>query len=200
MDILRKIQIHRSRRLGHTVRMWGSAWPFATVTGHHMQASTEQIVTNRLQKFSALPIRHKVLLAQAWFMLGWYRAGVLLVSFKRLTSKLQHHPLAPPPSALSPHQRTEAAAIGRLVAAAARFTPWQSLCLTQVLVVQRLLARRQIPGQFYLGVRRGCERTDDPTGLSAHAWLQCGDDIVNGRAGHERFTVVSTFSWGDAHG
>jgi Transglutaminase-like superfamily len=68
-----------------------------------------------------------------------------------------------------------------------------------VLVAQRLLARQHIPGQFYLGVRRGRERTDDPTGFSAHAWLQCGDVIVNGSAGHAQFTVVSTFSWGSAH-
>ncbi len=47
--------------------------------------------------------------------------------------------------------------IGYLVAAAARYTPWQSRCLVQVLVTQRLLAKRNIPGQFYLGVRRGCE-------------------------------------------
>ena len=92
-------------------------------------------------------------------------------------------------------EQQEALIIGRLVTAASRITPWQSLCLTQVLVVQRLLASRNIPGQFYLGVRRGCELTDDPTGLSAHAWLQCGEDIVSGRAGHERFTVVSAFSW-----
>ncbi len=153
----------------------------------------------QLEKFVALDTAEKVLLLKAWFLLGYYRVAILLVSFKRLASQLQHHPLAMPPPALQPDQRDEAVAIGRLVAAAARFTPWQSLCLTQVLVVQRLLAKRNIPGQFYLGVRRGCERTDDPTGLSAHAWLQCGDDIVNGRAGHERFTVVSTFSWGGAH-
>jgi len=164
-----------------------------------MQIPTARSAPNRLQKFTALPIRHKLLLAQAWCMLGWYRAAVLLVSFKRLARKLQHHPLATPPPALPPRMRDEAVAIGRLVAAAGRVTPWQSLCLTQVLVVQRLLAKRNIPGQFYLGVRRGCERTDDPTGLSAHAWLQCGEDIVNGRAGHEQFTVVSTFSWGGAH-
>ena len=157
-------------------------------------------MTNKLQKFTALPTRHKLMLLQAWCMLGWYRAGTLLVSFKRLTKNLQHHPLAMPPPALPPQLREEAVAIGRLVAAAGRVTPWQSLCLTQVLVVQHLLAARDIPGQFYLGVRRGCERTDDPTGLSAHAWLQCGDTIVNGRSGHEQFTVVSTFSWGNAHG
>lgn len=129
-------------------------------------------------------------------MLGWYRAAILLISFKRLAAKLQHHSLAMPPLALPSAQRDEAITIGYLVATAARYTPWQSLCLTQVLVAQRLLAKRNIPGQFYLGVRRGCELTDDPTALSAHAWLQCGECIVNGAAGHEQFTVVSTFSWG----
>lgn len=164
-----------------------------------MQNPTTRSAPNRLQKFTALPTRHKLLLVQAWFMLGWYRAAVLLVSFKRLASQLRHHPLAMPSPALAADQRDEAVVIGRLVAAASRFTPWQSFCLTQVLVAQRLLARHHIPGQFYLGVRRGCDRTDDATGLSAHAWLQCGDDIVNGKAGHEQFTVVSTFSWGGAH-
>jgi Transglutaminase-like superfamily len=153
-------------------------------------------LTNRLQKFTALSCRHKLMLLQAWFLLGWYRAGILLISFKRLAAGLQHYPLAIPALAVSPTQRDEAETIGRLVATAAHHTPWQSRCLVQVLVTQRLLAKRNIPGQFYLGVRRGCELTDDPTGLSAHAWLQCGDDIVNGGAGHERFTVVSTFSWG----
>jgi hypothetical protein len=153
-------------------------------------------VTKRLNKFIALAPRHKLILAQAWFMLGWYRAGILLLSFKRLTRELQHHALPVPAAQLSSGQRDQALMIGRLVAAASRITPWQSLCLTQVLVVQRLLASRNIPGQFYLGVRRGCELTDDPTGLSAHAWLQCGDDIVNGKAGHQQFTVLSTFSWG----
>ena len=154
----------------------------------------------QLQKFTTLEPRHKLLLAQAWFLLGYYRAAILLTSFKRLSANLQHHPLSVPAQELPPEQRDEAKMIGYLVSAAAHYTPWQSLCLTQVLVTQRLLARRGIAGQFYLGVRRGCELTDDPTGLSAHAWLQCGDVIVNGAAGCERFTVVSTFRWGDDFG
>ncbi len=135
----------------------------------------------------------------AWFLLGWYRAAIPLVPFRRLGINLQHQPIGMSPAALPADQRNEAEVIGYVVAAAARYTPWQSLCLTQVLVTQRLLAKRNIPGQFYLGVRRGCDRTDDPTGLSAHAWLRCGDVIVNGAAGHEQYTVVSTFSWGGAH-
>ncbi len=155
-------------------------------------------LTSGLKKLSGLDHRQKLVLLQAWCMLGWYRAAILLTSFRRATAKLQHHPLSVPPQELPISQREEAKTIGYLVAAAARYTPWQSLCLVQVLVTQRLLAKRNIPGQFYLGVRRGCERTDDPTGLAAHAWLQCGDAIVNGAAGHEQYTVVSTFSWGDS--
>jgi hypothetical protein len=155
-------------------------------------------VTNRFKKFNALELRHKRILLHAWFLLGWYRAAILSTSFRRATATLQHHPLSVPPQELPLIMREEAKTIGYLVAAAANHTPWQSLCLVQVLVTQRLLAKRNIPGQFYLGVRRGCERTGDSTGLAAHAWLQCGDAIVNGAAGHEQYTVLSTFSWGGA--
>ena len=154
----------------------------------------------KLQQFFALPWRQKGVFVQAWFLLGWMRAAILTTSFKHLARKLEHHRLPPPPSPATLEQLRIANRIGKLVASAAKYTPWQSLCLAQVLVVQRLLSRRGIPGQLYLGVRRGCELTDDPTGLSAHAWLQCGQYIVNGAAGHERFTVVSTFSWAAAHG
>lgn len=150
----------------------------------------------KLQKFSALNAGEKATLLKAWFLLGYTRAAILTVSFKRLTASLEHHRDAANPAPVTPLQLHQASRIGYLVAAASHYTPWQSPCLTQVLVVQRLLAKRNIPGQFYLGVRRGCELTDDPTGLSAHAWLQCGDHIVNGVGGYERFTAVSTFSWG----
>lgn len=151
-----------------------------------------------IKKYSALETWEKLVLMQAWFMLGWMRAVLQTLPFKRLAAHMQHHrdKVLPPP--LRPDQVHYAFRIGWLVGAAAGVTPWQSPCLAQVLVTQRLLSKRGIPGQFYLGVRRGCERTDDPTGLSAHAWLQCGDQIVNGAAGHEQYTVVSTFSWGGA--
>jgi hypothetical protein len=156
-------------------------------------------VTSKLRKFITLPPCYRLLLVRAWFLLGWYRAGIVLLSFKRLTASLRRHPLAVLPTALPAELRDKAVTTGYLVAVAARHTPWQSHCLPQVLVTQRLLANSDIPGQFYLGVRRGCPLMSDPAGLSAHAWLQCGEDIVNGAAGHEQFTVVSTFSWGGAN-
>jgi hypothetical protein len=155
---------------------------------------------DKLQRFFALAWWQRGVFVQAWFMLGWMQLAIKATSFKRLARKLEHHRQPPALLPLVPGQEKVASNIGRLVAAAAKVTPWQSPCLAQVLVTQRLLARRGIAGQFYLGVRRGREETDDPTGLSAHAWLQCGPYIVNGAAGHEAFTVVSAFSWGGAGG
>ncbi|MFK8046808.1 MAG: lasso peptide biosynthesis B2 protein [Halioglobus sp.] len=154
---------------------------------------------NRLAKFWELAPRHKVLLVKAWLLLGCYRFAILTLSFKRLTAHLEHHRIASTPHRLPSNQRDEAKLIGHLVAGASRVTPWQSLCLVQVLVVQRLLASRDIPGQFFLGVRMGVSDDQrDKRALAAHAWLQCDEDIVNGAAGHEQFAVVSAFSWGRA--
>ncbi|MFT7266226.1 MAG: hypothetical protein ACI9A2_004316 [Halioglobus sp.] len=154
---------------------------------------------SKLSKFRDLALQHKILLLKAWLLLGWYRLAILMFSFKHLTAHLEHHRIAAPLKHLLPDQREEAEAIGRLVANASRVTPWQSLCLVQVLVVQSLLAKRSIPGQFFLGVRKGESESSQESSLAAHAWLQCDENIVNGASGHEYFTVVSAFSWGAAH-
>ena len=151
----------------------------------------------KLRQFAALDLQQKFLFVQAWFMLGWFRAAILTVSFRRLVRSLEHHQSQPRYLSIENEQmKQQAFIIGNIVAKAARYTPWQSRCLVQVLVVQRLLDKRNIAGQFYLGVRKGEEGENDSTGLSAHAWLQCGGIIVSGGSGHEEFAVVSTFSWG----
>lgn len=149
----------------------------------------------RLRKFLALPAHDKLLLAQAWFMLGWYRAAILLLPFQRLTVNFERSPQPTALPSLSPSALEEARRIGHLVAVAARYTPWQSLCLVQVLVVQQLLARRSIPGQFYLGAKKGEISARAPDGISAHAWLRCGDFVVSGEVGCEEFAILSAFSW-----
>jgi hypothetical protein len=151
---------------------------------------------HRLGKFLALPPSERALFLQAWCLLGWARAAILLRPFKRIVRKLQHHPEATAPLPVAPQQLETAQRIGYLVAAAARYTPWQSLCLTQVLVTQRLLARKGIPGQFCLGVMKGEAPLEGEPEMAAHAWLTCGEVIVNGTSGHEVYAVVSAFSWG----
>ncbi|MEM9090608.1 MAG: lasso peptide biosynthesis B2 protein [Cyanobacteria bacterium P01_F01_bin.53] len=151
----------------------------------------------RLRKLFLLNNADKIVLVNAWLLLGYFRLALLVAPFKRLTKPLAHYSETTKPQEITTAQGVSAKNIGYLVAVAARYTPWQSRCLIQVLTTQRLLAARHIPGQFYLGVRRGGETSSNSAELSAHAWLRCGDSVVNGIAGHEAFTVVSTFSWGE---
>ncbi len=148
-----------------------------------------------IRKFTELTFEDQRTFLRAWLLLGVYRAAVSTLSFRRLAGGLGHSPGSREPGTLERHQRQRAEAIGRLVAAAARRTPWNSTCLVQVLVTQKLLAGSGIPGQFYLGAQRRDDARQATPALSAHAWLQCGDVIVNGAAGHEDFTVLSTFHW-----
>ena len=144
-----------------------------------------------LQHYRALNTPSKLLLFKIYFLLAYYRAAILLTSFKRLSAPLQHYREEPPRTAMSEPQKQRAAHLGYLVAGAARFTPWQSRCLVQVLTLQHLMAKEGIGGRFYLGVNRESGSGE----LSAHAWLRCGEQIVNGGAGHQQFAVVSTYSW-----
>lgn len=125
-------------------------------------------------------------------MLAAARLKLLVGGFAQFTAGLTRHHDLPVPGSISAIQLAEARELGRLVATAARYAPWQGRCLIQVLVLQQLLAQRQIPGFFCLGVRKA----GDEAVLDAHAWLQCGDVIVNGAAPERGYTALSSFSWG----
>ena len=151
-------------------------------------------MVRKLSRFLALGRRDQVELLTAWIMLGAYRFGVLILPFRWLIRSLDHSP-----GRVSLPQKgfecsLEAARIGELVARAGRHTPWLSTCLVQVLVVQRLLKARDIPGQLYLGARfDSSEGAPDP--LAAHAWLESGGRVVNGGDNFSGYAVLSCFSW-----
>ena len=84
--------------------------------------------------------------------------------------------------------------VGWAVRTAACFTPWNSTCLVQVLTAQRMLHQRGIAGAFYLGAASGSDVAEQPS-LTAHAWLKCDNEFITGESGHERYIVVSSFSW-----
>lgn len=153
-------------------------------------------MTRMIRKFFSLTCQEKMFLMQAWALLGLYRIRTRQQSFRRITSGFTHSKALqdlPQPTA---SQIERAERIGYLVRVAARFTPWQSLCLVQALVVQHYLALEGIPGQLVLGVASSTgEGAEGDDGLAAHAWLACGDTVVSGGRGHEQFHVASTFSW-----
>ena len=140
-------------------------------------------------KFRALTSRQKKFWLHAFFLLGIMRLATWTTSFERLSYSLQHHPSQAPQKPLDDKQLELANTIGRAVVSASRHTPWNSNCLTQAFTAQRMLNRNQIPGLFFLGLKKNSEQ------LQAHAWLKCDDHILTGKHGHEDYTIMSTFSW-----
>ncbi len=151
-------------------------------------------MASRIKKFAELGASRQKLLARIWLLLAGTRLRLLRKGLSHFTAGLTLHRTTPAVAPVPGDQLAQAIELGRLVSIAARYTPWQSRCLTQVLVLQQLLEQRQIPGHFSLGVRRGSGAAEES--FNAHAWLQCGNTIVNGAVVDDTYTTLSVFSWG----
>ena len=134
----------------------------------------------------------RLLLLEAFVLLGLARLALLVLPFKWLAGSLgRHMNVADVP--IEAADLNLARQVGLAVRSAANYTAWDSVCLPQSVAAQWMLKRRHIPGTLYLGVAKDEAK---PEKLAAHAWLRCCGLILTGAAGHRRFTVVSTFSTG----
>ena len=83
-------------------------------------------------------------------------------------------------------ERARAAEVARWVDAAYRRSPLASSCLTQSLVLHRVLRARRLPSRLRIGVGK-------PGGaFQAHAWVECGGAPLNDRdALHQHFAPLN---------
>lgn len=132
------------------------------------------------------------LLVEALHLLGLMRAAILLFPFRRIVRWLKLEPAGPSPFQLTNAEQDLAERIGWAIRVAAIRTPWESACLVQALAGVVMLQRRQLPASLTLGVAQNGEFKE---GFDAHAWLRCGDLILTGKGGHERYQAVSTFHY-----
>jgi hypothetical protein len=146
-----------------------------------------------LHKFLALQWKQRLLLLEAWLYLGAVRAALLIISFKHISRYLGQQ--LPAESAALPNAPTTAAGrqVGWAVAIMARHTPWESACLAQSIAGKFMLKRRGVSSRLSLGMKK-----DAAGQLTAHAWLQEGNEVLLGGVGHDTFVVLSTF--GDPEG
>jgi hypothetical protein len=143
-----------------------------------------------LRKFSSRSRLERGLFLEACVLLGVMRASILLFPFRRITNLLglaQCNTSSMPGSDMTDDPST----IGWAVQAAAARTPWESACLVQALTGMIMLSHRGIGATLYLGVSKD---ENNPETMTAHAWLRCGDTILIGAGGVERFSVISSFS------
>ena len=71
---------------------------------------------------------------------------------------------------------------------AVKYALFTSKCYDQALATTFMLKRRKISSTIYFGLHKEAEQ------LLAHAWVRCGDKIVSGKLGYERFTPIAWFS------
>ncbi len=132
----------------------------------------------------------RLLLLEAFLLLGIARLAVLALPFKWLAVSLGRH-MHEADGQITTSDLQLARSVGQAVGAAANYTPWESVCLSQGVAAQWMLKRRHVAGTLYLGVTKA---EANPETLVAHAWLRCGDIILTGREGHRQFAVVAMFS------
>jgi len=124
-------------------------------------------MVNSLRKLQRLSGRDQLLLVKAWLLLP---ATVLLLRIlglrgcQRVLARLAGSP--PEPNQRPGAQLESCIAAGRLVRAAARFSPLRAACLPQSLTLLRLLRRKGVVVELRIGVRTEAGR------LGAHAWVE----------------------------
>jgi hypothetical protein len=143
-----------------------------------------------LEKWRRRSGAERILLLEAFLLLGVARLAVIVLPFRWLARSLGIHMKITDGPMASDDLRL-ARTIGGAVRSAARYTPWTSLCLPQAVAAKWMLKRRRIAGTLYLGVVKDETKAEK---LTAHAWLRCGPAILTGAKGHQQYTVVSTFS------
>jgi hypothetical protein len=142
-----------------------------------------------LARYRRRPAEQRRLLVRAAVLLGLMRLAVRL-PFRTVSRAVGLH-RGETPDLVAPEAVARAAAVGWAVRAAAGHTPWESTCLVQALAAVVLLQRQRIDGTLYLGVARD---GGAPEGMTAHAWLRCGELVLTGAAEQARYTPVASFA------
>ncbi len=129
-----------------------------------------------------------LLFVEAWCLLHFAKLVILLIPFKQIASRMGQLQVE---SVHDLQSLKEPIKIAHAVRRASRYTLHKSKCYDQALSAKALLGQMGLPATIYFGLAKEGENQ-----LSAHAWVRCGNTIITGKAGVERFTVVACF--GDA--
>ena len=135
----------------------------------------------RLRRFLQMPNRQRVLLLEAALFLGLARLALLALPFGRIAPWLQRSPDS------GAGDTATVLAVGQAVTIAARNVPWNAVCLPQAMAAKAMLARRGQGSALHLGAARAGD------GLTAHAWLVVGGEVVVGEAGIAEVAPLARF-------
>lgn len=133
----------------------------------------------RVGRFLALPVVDQWRILQLLPQVAFVRLALWLVPFSTL-SRWAARPVRRTSS------RQPAVEWARLVRQASSVVPYAS-CLTQALVLQRVLHRRGYSCTIQLGVRQ-----DGEAGFAAHAWVEHAGEVLIGGPDTRPYAVLTS--------
>jgi hypothetical protein len=124
------------------------------------------------------------LFLEAWICLSLAKLLIIFLPFKKIAALIGKPQIESPKEFYTDNKIRD---IELAVIRGIKYVFFSSKCYDQALATTFMLKRRKISSTIYFGLHKEAER------LSAHAWVRCGEKIVSGRLGHERFTPVAWF-------
>lgn len=148
-------------------------------------------IKNKALSFWRMPFKYKGLFFINFLLCGLARASINLLPLRRLMPYFgQFNKTITVSTLVSTEQRRQAYLIGKSVRLAAKYTPWDSSCLTQAMVAKFWCRLYRIPYIFYIGFAKAVEES---SGYKAHAWITAGPVAITGGNGLADYHVVSSY-------
>jgi hypothetical protein len=124
------------------------------------------------------------LFLEAWMYLSFAKLLIIFFAFKKIAALIGKPQIESPKEMFTNKKITD---IEVAVLRGVKYVFFSSRCYDQALATTFMLKRRKISSTIYFGLHKEAEQ------LSAHSWVRCGEKIVSGRFGHERFTPIAWF-------
>lgn len=124
------------------------------------------------------------LFLEAWMYLTLAKLLIIFFPFKRIAALIGKQQIESPIEFCTDKKIRD---IEVAVLRGIKYVFFSSKCYDQALATTFMLKRRKILSTIYFGLHKEAEQ------LSAHAWVRCGEKIVSGRLGYEKFTPVAWF-------
>lgn len=150
-------------------------------------------IQRRLRRFFQIDGRRRALLIEAVLWLAAARVALTAIPFPMLARRLGHFVPPSDPRVNGANHRSAreaalAAEIGWAVTRAARYVPFNAVCLPQAMAARVMLRRRGIASVMHFGAAKGRERP-----LDTHAWLDAAGVEVTGYPVAAQFAEIACF-------
>ncbi len=136
-------------------------------------------------------VKYKIFMALNYILCGVARAAIHLLPLRYLSPYFGRFERTLVISTrVTQRQLGQAIRIGQSVRLSAKYTPWDSSCLTQAMVAKFWCRLFKIPYVFYIGFAKAA---DEPSGYKAHAWITAGRISITGGNGLMDYNVIASY-------